>query len=48
MLLASNVAGGLYEFRQELMETLTKDNRVLPLARRRDIRIEDKKLDDVW
>ena len=37
MLLASNAAGGLYEFWQELLETLTNDNKVLLLTRRLDI-----------
>lgn len=32
ILIASNVTGGLYEFRQELLETLTKDNKVSVLA----------------
>lgn len=32
ILIASNVTGGLYEFRQELLETLTKDNKVIVLG----------------
>jgi len=32
ILIASNVTGGLYEFRQELLEILTKDNRVIVLG----------------
>ena len=32
ILIASNVTGGLYEFRQELLETLTRDNRVIVLG----------------
>ena len=32
ILFASNVTGGLYEFRQELLETLTKDNKVIVLG----------------
>ena len=34
ILIASNVTGGLYEFRQELLETLTKDNKVIVLGSR--------------
>ena len=32
ILIASNVTGGLYEFRQELLEILTKENRVIVLG----------------
>ena len=32
ILIASNVTGGLYEFRQELLETLTQDNKVIVLG----------------
>lgn len=32
ILIASNVTGGLYEFRQELLETLTKENKVIVLG----------------
>ena len=32
ILFASNVTGGLYEFRQELLETLTTDNKVIVLG----------------
>lgn len=34
ILIASNVTGGLYLFRRELLETLTKDNRVIVLGLR--------------
>lgn len=34
ILIASNVTGGLFEFRQELLETLIKDNKVIVLASR--------------
>ena len=34
ILIASNVTGGLYEFRQELLETITKDNKVIVLGSR--------------